>query len=94
MDALTDLQNVKNPSRYDALPLIYHLDVAAMYPNIILTNRLQPVSIVSDMICSGCLFNDPVNDCKRPMEWEWKGELFPIRENEFLKIKDTMKSQN
>ena len=22
-------------------PLIYHLDVAAMYPNIILTNRLQ-----------------------------------------------------
>ena len=23
-------------------PLIYHLDVAAMYPNIILTNRLQP----------------------------------------------------
>ena len=22
-------------------PIIYHLDVAAMYPNIILTNRLQ-----------------------------------------------------
>lgn len=27
-------------------PLIYHVDVAAMYPNIILTNRLQPVAIV------------------------------------------------
>ncbi|KAJ2579286.1 DNA polymerase epsilon catalytic subunit, partial [Coemansia sp. RSA 1804] len=26
-------------------PLIYHLDVAAMYPNIILTNRLQPDAI-------------------------------------------------
>lgn len=25
----------------DECPLIYHLDVAAMYPNIILTNRLQ-----------------------------------------------------
>lgn len=25
----------------DERPLIYHLDVAAMYPNIILTNRLQ-----------------------------------------------------
>lgn len=25
-------------------PLIYHLDVAAMYPNIILTNRLQVFS--------------------------------------------------
>jgi DNA polymerase epsilon subunit 1 len=24
----------------DAEPLIYHVDVAAMYPNIILTNRL------------------------------------------------------
>ena len=28
------------PTR-DECPLIYHLDVAAMYPNIILTNRLQ-----------------------------------------------------
>jgi len=26
-------------------PIIYHLDVAAMYPNIILTNRLQVCSI-------------------------------------------------
>ncbi|RHZ23048.1 hypothetical protein DYB37_001032, partial [Aphanomyces astaci] len=29
------------PDRWEK-PLIYHLDVAAMYPNIILTNRLQP----------------------------------------------------
>ena len=29
------------------MPLIYHLEVAAMYPNIILTNRLQPSSIVT-----------------------------------------------
>ncbi len=33
--------------RSDEVPLIYHLDVAAMYPNIILTNRLQPSSIVT-----------------------------------------------
>jgi len=26
-------------------PIIYHLDVAAMYPNIILTNRLQVCSV-------------------------------------------------
>lgn len=31
----------------EEVPLIYHLDVAAMYPNIILTNRLQPSSIVT-----------------------------------------------
>ena len=29
-----------SPARRER-PLIYHLDVAAMYPNIILTNRLQ-----------------------------------------------------
>lgn len=29
-------------------PLIYHVDVAAMYPNIILSNRLQPVAIVNE----------------------------------------------
>ena len=29
-------------------PIIYHLDVAAMYPNIILTNRLQ---VSSPEIC-------------------------------------------
>jgi len=32
-------------------PLIYHVDVAAMYPNIILSNRLQPVAIVNEKIC-------------------------------------------
>jgi DNA polymerase epsilon subunit 1 len=35
----------KSDSYYECNPLIYHLDVAAMYPNIILSNRLQPVSI-------------------------------------------------
>jgi len=33
-------------------PLIYHVDVSAMYPNIILSNRLQPVAIVNDEICA------------------------------------------
>jgi DNA polymerase epsilon subunit 1 len=40
-------------------PLIYHLDVAAMYPNIILTNRLQPSAIVTDEDCAACDFNQP-----------------------------------
>jgi DNA polymerase elongation subunit (family B) len=30
-------------------PIIYHLDVGAMYPNIILTNRLQPSAIVDEV---------------------------------------------
>ncbi len=41
------------------LPMIMHLDVAAMYPNIILTNRLQPTAIVSPTTCAVCDFNKP-----------------------------------
>lgn len=41
------------------LPVIMHLDVAAMYPNIILTNRLQPSAIVSPATCAVCDFNRP-----------------------------------
>lgn len=48
-------------------PLIYHVDVAAMYPNIILSNRLQPVAIVNERICAGCVFNKPQNRCKRSL---------------------------
>jgi len=50
-------------------PLIYHLDVAAMYPNIILTNRLQPPAIVTDEDCAACDFNKPGKTCLRQMEW-------------------------
>jgi DNA polymerase epsilon subunit 1 len=68
-------------------PLIYHVDVAAMYPNIILTNRLQPVSIVNEKICSGCVYNNIENNCKRVMEWQWKGEFYPLNRGEFERIK-------
>lgn len=51
------------------MPLIYHLDVAAMYPNIILTNRLQPAAIVNDEDCAACDFNKPGKTCLRQMEW-------------------------
>lgn len=33
------LQHMRDHPRRDENPLIYHLDVGAMYPNIILTNR-------------------------------------------------------
>jgi DNA polymerase epsilon subunit 1 len=56
---LIDLKN--NPLRKEK-PSIYHLDVAAMYPNIILTNRLQPTAIVNDEICAACNYNLPENN--------------------------------
>ena len=40
-------------------PVIYHLDVGAMYPNIILTNRLQPSAMVDEATCAVCDFNKP-----------------------------------
>lgn len=35
----TQLQALRDTPNREECPLIYHLDVAAMYPNIILTNR-------------------------------------------------------
>lgn len=60
-------------ARSEETPLIYHLDVAAMYPNIILTNRLQPSAIVTDEDCAACDFNKPGKTCLRQMEWVRRG---------------------
>jgi DNA polymerase epsilon subunit 1 len=67
----------ESPSRSEE-PLIYHLDVAAMYPNIILSNRLQPSAIVSKDACAACSFNKDAdtNECQRKMAWKWRGDLY------------------
>lgn len=36
------LEELRDVPAREECPLIYHLDVAAMYPNIILTNRYTP----------------------------------------------------
>lgn len=69
---LTELRD--NPVRNE-YPLIYHLDVGAMYPNIILTNRLQPSAMVDEAVCAACDFNKPDALCQRNMEWTWRGEF-------------------
>lgn len=56
------LQSIQNIPKRKEHPVIYHLDVAAMYPNIILTNRLQPSSVVNEEICAACDFNKPENN--------------------------------
>ncbi|EER11149.1 dna polymerase epsilon, catalytic subunit, putative, partial [Perkinsus marinus ATCC 50983] len=74
-EALKELR--RNPHRSEE-PLIYHLDVAAMYPNIILSNRLQPSAIVNPDYCNQCSYSDPQlkSDCKRHLEWKWRGDLY------------------
>lgn len=70
LDLVTNLSDVGNEIRaglkelYDTpnrleQPVIFHLDVGAMYPNIILTNRLQPSSMVNETDCAACDFNRP-----------------------------------
>ena len=74
---VSQLEALRDAPKLSASPLIYHLDVAAMYPNIILTNRLQPTAIVTREDCAACDFNSDANGCKRPMEWIWRGETLP-----------------
>lgn len=81
------LDRIKENCNGEFKPLIYHLDVGAMYPNIILSNRLQPTAIVNETICSACLYNNPENRCKRVLSWEWRGELYPLKKGEYEGVK-------
>lgn len=90
LEILMDLRD--NPIRKEA-PLIYHLDVAAMYPNIILTNRLQPPALISEEVCATCDFNKPGANCQRKMEWSWRGEFFPADRSELNMIKNQLSAE-
>lgn len=74
-------------------PYIYHLDVGAMYPNIILTNRLQPSAIVDDATCAACDFNQVKNGCKRKMDWVWRGDYSPAGKLEYDRTKDQLSKE-
>ncbi|CAA6660706.1 unnamed protein product [Spirodela intermedia] len=87
------LQSLRDYPIRDECPLIYHLDVAAMYPNIILTNRLQPPSIVSDEVCTACDFNRPGKTCLRKLEWVWRGETFTAKKSDYYHLKKQIESE-
>ncbi|KAF5383469.1 hypothetical protein D9757_006181 [Collybiopsis confluens] len=82
-----------NPKRIDN-PLIYHLDVAAMYPNIMLSNRLQPDSMVDESVCAVCDYNRPGKSCDRRLEWAWRGEFFPSHRDEYNMIRHALNQEN
>lgn len=104
MDKVTNYDEVKaeiqaalevmrdNPKRTDN-PLIYHLDVAAMYPNIMLSNRLQPDSMVDESVCAVCDYNRPGKTCDRRLDWAWRGEFFPAHRDEFNMIKHALNQE-
>ncbi|CCW61375.1 unnamed protein product [Phytomonas sp. EM1] len=90
------LTHLRDHPKQQEKPVIYHLDVGAMYPNVILTNRLQPYSIPSPDVCAGCCFNSPNNEygCKRVMSWKWRGELFTAGRYEFQRVKAQLENES
>ena len=79
---------------HNETPRIMHFDIAAMYPNIILTNRLQPFAIAKPETCAACDFNAVDAPCKRVLEWTWKVETFSSTKKEFENIEDTINKEN
>ncbi|KAJ1611964.1 DNA polymerase epsilon catalytic subunit [Cryptosporidium canis] len=84
------LKSFLESPRIKVEPLIYHLDVAAMYPNIILTNRLQPTAVIEETRCMKCPFNSESRLCQRRMNWRWKGDVFPISKGEMERMVNHM----
>ncbi|XP_077998858.1 DNA polymerase epsilon catalytic subunit A-like [Glandiceps talaboti] len=89
-DKLSALRDT--PARLEN-PIIYHLDVGAMYPNIILTNRLQPSAVVDEAVCATCDFNKPGAGCQRNMTWSWRGEIMPANRSEFNRIQQQLETE-
>lgn len=81
-----------NPEREEK-PTIYHLDVSAMYPNIILTNRLQPSAMVSEDVCAACDYNRPGKTCLRELPWVWRGEHFAATRAEYAHVRNQLESE-
>ncbi|KAH7322816.1 DNA polymerase epsilon [Stachybotrys elegans] len=82
----------QTPNRHEN-PLIYHLDVASMYPNIMTTNRLQPDSLINESDCASCDFNRPGKTCDRRMPWAWRGEYIPAKRDEYNMIRHALENE-
>jgi DNA polymerase epsilon subunit 1 len=90
---IEQLEHLRDRPKRKEKPYVYHLDVGAMYPNIILTNRLQPSAIVDDATCAACDFNQSKNGCKRRMDWVWRGDYSPAGKLEYERTKDQLQRE-
>ncbi|CAG8438673.1 3204_t:CDS:10 [Ambispora gerdemannii] len=89
------LQNLQEKSLHETslimTPAIYHFDVGAMYPNIILTNRLQPDAIRAKTKNNLCNHKVSGISCDRPMNWTWRGEVFSLNKDEIEHCRSLLK---
>ncbi|KYQ91238.1 putative DNA polymerase epsilon subunit A [Tieghemostelium lacteum] len=92
-DVVDKFQRLHDQPKQLSNPLIYHLDVGAMYPNIILTNKLQPSAIVTEEDCASCVYNKPENKCQRTLDWEWRGDYTPSNHSEYKLILQQLESE-
>ena len=93
-EIIEKLELLRDRPKRQETPYVYHIDVGAMYPNIILTNRLQPSAIVDDATCASCDFNQSRNNCKRKMQWVWRGDYNPATKGEYDRTKDQLMREN
>ncbi|EPR78048.1 DNA polymerase epsilon, partial [Spraguea lophii 42_110] len=75
----------RNKLIFNDRPYIYHLDVGAMYPNIILTHKLQPTGVVTEDHCIKCDFYSE-NSCKKKMKWKLRANYYPATLEEYKMI--------
>ncbi|EED20302.1 DNA polymerase epsilon, catalytic subunit A/POL2, putative [Talaromyces stipitatus ATCC 10500] len=87
------LESLKTTPNRSERPLIYHLDVASMYPNIMTTNRLQPDSMKQESDCAACDFNRPGKTCDRRLPWAWRGEFLPAKRDEYNMIRRAVENE-
>ncbi|KAH3535550.1 DNA polymerase epsilon catalytic subunit [Aspergillus fumigatus] len=87
------LVNLREKPHRDEVPSIYHLDVASMYPNIMITNRLQPDSMIQESDCAACDFNRPGKTCDRRLPWAWRGEFLPAKRDEYNMIRQAVANE-
>ncbi|CAM9822952.1 unnamed protein product, partial [Hapterophycus canaliculatus] len=93
-EIIEQLEMLRDSPLREEEPFIYHLDVAAMYPNIILSNRLQPGAIVNKTTCASCDFNQESNNCKRALTWKWRGDMTPASRTEYQSVKMQLSYEN
>lgn len=75
-------------------PRIYHLDVGAMYPNIILSQRLQPTAIVTEEFCQKCSYYKEASICQKRMQWKQKLEISPVDRSHILPLMKDLQSRS
>jgi DNA polymerase epsilon subunit 1 len=92
-EIIDNLMQLKTTPNRSERPLIYHLDVASMYPNIMTTNRLQPDSMIKEADCAACDFNRPGKTCDRRMPWAWRGEYLPAKRDEYNMVKNALENE-